>query len=115
MGMASVRLSGDGWLNVVLVVEEARRARMWCAREEEEDTPKRRSGVSMLVLKVMGREDETRWEVKPFSASEETHASLDSEADAKSVRRRGRLVRPKDATSKGTLAFKRSLHCLAWG
>jgi hypothetical protein len=88
---------------------------MRCAREEEEDTPKRRSGVSMLVLKVMGREDETRWEVKPFSASEETHASLDSEADAKSVRRRGRLVRPKDATSKGTLAFKRSLHRLAWG
>jgi hypothetical protein len=63
-------------------------------------------------LKVMGREDETRWEVKPFSASEETHASLDSEADAKSVRRRGRLVRPKDATSKGTLAFKRSLYGL---
>jgi hypothetical protein len=66
---------------------------MRCAREEEEDTPKRRSGVSMLVLKVMGREDETRWEVKPFSASEETHASL--------IRLRGRRkVSPKEREAR---------------
>jgi hypothetical protein len=42
---------------------------------------------------VMGREDETRWEVKPFSASEETHASL--------IRLRGRRkVSPKEREAR---------------